>query len=213
MTARAFRCGVSAYRAWAYIVYSCCKGLSGTSKWRISKMIRLHAFFMSVPNLFYYFITPPAKSEPFGLKTNTFMENVKFTVADIENEKKKWANNMLQDKLAEKSKWGVGHIIEFSIQDDILTIRTTKKTFTAPINDVVVTYVVNNFVTTYTFKNTGGEKITFSSTMTYLDPDDMGKIEDVIEQMPGYKGRNTADKILLYILGVVLVLSIIWASL
>lgn len=141
------------------------------------------------------------------------MENVKFTVADIENEKKKWANNMLQDKLAEKSKWGVGHIIEFSIQDDILTIRTTKKTFTAPINDVVVTYVVNNFVTTYTFKNTGGEKITFSSTMTYLDPDDMGKIEDVIEQMPGYKGRNTADKILLYILGVVLVLSIIWASL
>ena len=141
------------------------------------------------------------------------MENVKFTVADIENEKKKWANNMLQDKLAEKSKWGVGHIIEFSIQDDILTIRTTKKTFTAPINDVVVTYVVNNFVTTYTFKNTGGEKITFSSTMTYLDPDDMGKIEDVIEQMPGYKGRNTAEKIFLYILGVVFVLSIIWASL
>lgn len=122
------------------------------------------------------------------------MENVKFTVADIENEKKKWANNMLQDKLAEKSKWGVGHIIEFSIQDDILTIRTTKRTFTAPINDVVVTYVVNNRIPIYTFKNTKGEKITFYPNITYLDPDDASKIEDIIEQLPGYKGRDKADK-------------------
>lgn len=30
--------------------------------------------------------------------------------------------------------------------------------------------------------------------MTYLDPDDISKIEAVIEQMPGYKGRNKADK-------------------
>lgn len=141
------------------------------------------------------------------------MENVKFTVADIENEKKKWANNMLQDKLAEKSKWGVGHIIEFSIQDDILTIRTTKKTFTAPINDVVVTYVVNNRIPIYTFKNTNGEKIVFNRNLTYFDMDVAGKIEAVIEQLPGYKGRQTADKVVFYILAVVLVLSIIWSSL
>ena len=137
------------------------------------------------------------------------MENVKFTVAEIENEKKKWANNMLQDKLAEKSKWGVGHIIEFSIQDDILTIRTTKKTFTAPINDVVVTYVVNNRRPIYTFKNTNGEKIVFDRNLTYFDMDDAGKIEAVIEQLPGYKGRNTADKAMYYILCAMVILPII----
>lgn len=112
------------------------------------------------------------------------MENVKFTVADLEKEKKDWANNMLQDKLAEKC--GDGHSTEFSIQDDILTIRTTKKTFTAPINDVVVTYVTTNYITTYTFKNTKGEKITFCGNLTYLEYNDISKIENIIQQLPGY---------------------------
>lgn len=136
------------------------------------------------------------------------MENVKFTVADIEGEKKNLLNNTLQDKLVEK--FGNGHLTEFSIQDDILTIRTTKKSFSAPVDDVVVTYMVNNYVTTYTFKNTkGGGKITFTSNMTYLDPDDISKIEAVIEQMPGYKGRNKADKAIYLIYVVMAVVGII----
>lgn len=122
------------------------------------------------------------------------MENVKFTVADIENEKKSLLNNLVGDKIVE---WfGDGHSTEFTIEDDILTIRTTKKSFSAPIDDAIVTYVVNTRtgIPTYTFKNTKGEKITFTPNITYLDPDDASKIEDIIEQLPGYKGRDKADK-------------------
>lgn len=120
------------------------------------------------------------------------MENVKFTVANIENEKKSLLNNLVGDKIVE---WfGDGHSTEFTIEDDILIIRTTKKSFSAPIDDAIVTYVVNNHIPIYTFKNTKGEKITFYPNITYLDPDDASKIEDIIEQLPGYKGRDKADK-------------------
>ena len=145
---------------------------------------------MSPQNLF--FITYSAKSKPFGLKTNTFMENVKFTVADINKEKESMLNNMVGDKIVEK--FGDGHSTEFTIEDDILTIRTTKKSFSAPLDDVVVTYTVNNTVPVYTLKNTKGESITFCRSTTYLNPDDANKIEGIIEQLPGYKGRNKADK-------------------
>lgn len=136
------------------------------------------------------------------------MENVKFTVADLEKEKKDWTNNMLQDKIADW--WGSGHSTEFSIQDNILTIRTTKKTFTAPVDDVVVTYVVNNRAPVYTFKNTNGEKITFCLYYTYFELDVVSKIESIIEQLPEYKGRDTADKavyllyVALFVVGVII---------
>lgn len=136
------------------------------------------------------------------------MENVKFTVANLQGEKKSLLNNTPQDKLVEK--FGDGHSTEFSIQDDILTIRTTKKTFTAPVDDVVVTYVVNNTAPNYTFKNIrGGGKISFCRQTTYLDPDDVVKIEAIIEQMPGYKGRNKADKAMYLICIAMLVVGII----
>lgn len=166
------------------------QGLSGTSAWRISKKIRLHAFFMSLPNLFYYLLS---QIEAVWSKKQTHLwKNVKFTVADINKEKESMLNNMVGDKIVEK--FGDGHSTEFTIEDDILTIRTTKKSFSAPLDDVVVTYTVNNTVPVYTLKNTKGESITFCRSTTYLNPDDANKIEGIIEQLPGYKGRNKADK-------------------
>lgn len=140
------------------------------------------------------------------------MENVKFVVKDLEKEKKSWLNNTPSQKLAER--WG-GHSIEFSIQDDVLTIRTTKKTFTAPIDEVTVTYDVNNYITTYNFKAENGEEIRINRTTTYLDPDDFSQAESIIEQMPRYKGRSTANKVFLWygIIGfIVWILIMIWLS-
>lgn len=140
------------------------------------------------------------------------MENVKFVVKDLEKEKKSWLNNTPSQKLAER--WG-GHSIEFSIQDDVLTIRTTKKTFTAPIDEVTVTYDVNNYITTYNFKAENGEEIRINRTTTYLDPDDFSQAESIIEQMPGYKGRSTANKVFLWygIIGLIFwILIMIWLS-
>lgn len=141
------------------------------------------------------------------------MENVKFVVEDLEKEKKSWLNNTPSQKLAEKL--GEGHSIEFSIQDDVLTIRTTKKTFMAPIDEVTVTYEVNNYITTYCFRAKNGEKIGINRTTTYLDPDDFSRAERIIEQMPGYKGRSKANKVFLWfgIIGFIFwILVMIWLS-
>ncbi len=132
------------------------------------------------------------------------MENVHYEVADLEKAKKE--NNGLMDKVVE---WGDGHSIEFTIKDDVLTLRTTKKTFTAPVDEITVTYQVENYRTTYYLKSKNGDKISFARQTTYIDFDEADKIKAILESLPGYKGRIKAQKIYLYVLIALIVLSFI----
>lgn len=110
------------------------------------------------------------------------------------------------DKVVE---WGDGHSIEFTIKDDVLTLRTTKKTFTAPVDEITVTYMVNNYRTTYYLKSKNGDKISFARQTTYIDFNEAAEIKAVLESLPGYKGRAKAQKIYLYVLIALIVLSFI----
>lgn len=136
------------------------------------------------------------------------MKDVHFEVADLEKAKKE--NNGLMDKVVE---WGDGHSIEFTIKDDVLTLRTTKKTFTAPVDEITVTYQVENYRTTYYLKAKNGDKISFARQTTYIDFDEAAEIKAVLESLPGYKGRAKAQKIYLWISAIIIVLVLILASL
>ena len=136
------------------------------------------------------------------------MENVHYEVADLEKAKKE--NNGLMDKVVE---WADGHSIEFTIKDDVLTLRTTKKTFTAPIDEITVTYMVNNYRTTYYLKSKNGDKISFARQTTYIDFNEAAEIKAILESLPGYKGRTKAQKISLWISFIMIILAIIFCTL
>ncbi len=110
------------------------------------------------------------------------MEDVHYEVADLE--KAKTEHNGLSDKIVEK--WGAGHSIEFTIKDDILTLRTTKKTFTAPIYVITITTTGDGI---FYLKAKNGDKININRLLTYLDVDDYKKVEHILEKLPGYKGE------------------------
>ncbi len=129
------------------------------------------------------------------------MEDVHYEVADLE--KAKAEHNGLSDKIIE---WGDGHSIEFTIKDDVLTLRTTKKTFTAPVDKITVTYQVDNYRTTYFLKSKNGDKIPFARRATYIDFDEAAEIKAILESLPGYKGRVKWQKIYLWVSVIIFVL-------
>lgn len=138
------------------------------------------------------------------------MEDVRFVV-DPQEAMMERDNNMLLDKINEKL--GTGHVYEFSIKNNVLTIRTTKTTFSAPISDITATYVVNHTIPVYTLKAKNGKKTGFTRANTYLDDEDIAAVEEIIESLPGFKGRAKSDKFFLVLCIVAAATILLWLKL
>lgn len=96
---------------------------------------------------------------------------------------------------------------EFSIQDEVLTIKTKvwgkKINFQANVADVVVTYVVENFTAMYYFKAKDGKKVGIIPSSAQMPAEKIAEMEQIIESLPGYKGRQRWQKIFLAVLIIV----------